>query len=181
MEYGAIFGIGYGYQLNTGLFPMVASMEYSFPSGKNLLDDLKSKIGVQIRLVQYRHVRFSAKLQGVFRRHETGLVRLLNFGSDFSGILGIYRPKWFFAGEFGFDKAIVSHFKHSMAYRDQHPQVIDGWYEPATGGNFYYGVQTGFSIKNQEVFLEGGKMVAQDFKTRPLLPFYGQIGVNFKL
>lgn len=180
MEYGTIYGLSYAYQINTRVFPIVANMEYSFPSGHNLFDDMKTKIGGQIRLIQYRHFQFSAKLHGVFRRHETELVRLLNFGSDFSGILGYYRPKWFFAGEFGFDKAIVSHFKHSNAYRDQHPQVVDGWYEPATGGNFYYGFQTGFSIKKQDIYLKAGKMYAQDFKTKPLLPFYGQLGVNFK-
>ena len=38
---------------------------------------------------------------------------LLNFGSDMSGIIGYYRAHFFVAGEAGFDKAIVTHFKHS--------------------------------------------------------------------
>ena len=107
-------------------------------------------------------------------------VRLVNFGSDMSGIVGYYRPKWFVAGEFGFDKAIVTHFRHSKAYKDQYPGVVDGWYEPATGGNLYYGLQAGFSFRKQDIFLRAGKILTQDYKTTPMVPIYGQLGYNIK-
>jgi hypothetical protein len=107
-------------------------------------------------------------------------VRLQNFGSDLSGIAGYYRRQWFISGEFGFDKAIVTHFKHAKAYKDQFPEVVDGWYEPATGGNVYYGLQAGVSFKKHDVYVRAGKMLSQDFKTQPLLPLYGQLGYNIK-
>ena len=97
-----------------------------------------------------------------------------------SGIVGYYRPKWFVAGEFGFDKAIVTHFRHSKAYKDQYPGVVDGWYEPATGGNLYYGLQAGFSFRKQDIFLRAGKILTQDYKTTPMVPIYGQLGYNIK-
>ena len=56
----------------------------------------------------------------------------------------------------------------------------DGWYEPATGGDFYYGLQGGFSMKKADITLKSGKILQQDFKSQPLLPFYGQLGLNFK-
>jgi hypothetical protein len=180
LEYGVVYGLGYGYQIKTRLFPIVANIEYSFPSGNKIFNDSKIKIGVQIRWIEYHGFQFSTKIHGVFRTYENDFVRLVNFGSDMSGIIGYYRPKLFVAGEVGFDKATVTHFSHSKAYKDQYPGVVDGWYEPATGGNFYYGLQAGFSFRKQDIYLRAGKILTQDFKTTPMVPFYGQLGFNTK-
>lgn len=180
LEYGVIYGVGYGYQINTRLFPIVVNFEYSFPSGNKIFDDFKTKIGVQIRWIEYHGFQFSTKIHGVFRRCGNDFDRLVNFGSDVSGIIGYYRPRLFVAGEVGFDKAIVTHFKHSKAYKDQYPDVVDGWYEPATGGNFYYGLQAGFSFGKQDVYLRAGKILTQDYKTTPMVPIYSQLGFNIK-
>jgi len=181
VEHGAIYGVGYGYRVKNKFFPFVANIEYSQPSGNNVLDDFKAKIGAQINWVTYHDFRFSTKIHGVFRRYENDFVRMLNFGSDLAGIAGYYRSRWFVAGEFGFDKSIVTHFKHSQMYREQYAAVVDGWYEPATGGNFYYGLQSGFTYKNYDLTLRVGKMATQDFKSTPLIPFYGQLGLNIRL
>jgi hypothetical protein len=180
MDYGIVYGLGYGYHINTSLFPIVPNIEYSFPSGNKIFDDFKTKLGVHISWIEFHHFHFSTKIHGVFRRYENDFVRLLNFGSDLAGIVGYYRSKWFVAGEVGFDKAIVTNFKHSQLYKDQYPDVVDGWYEPATGGNFYYGLQAGFSFGKHDIYLRGGKILTQDFKTEPLVPFYGQLGFNIK-
>jgi len=180
MEYGIVYGLGYGFQANTRLFPIVVNLEYSFPSGNKIFDDFKTKIGGQIRWIEYYNFQFSTKIYGVFRRYDNDFVRLLNFGSDVSGIVGYYRSKWFVAGEVGFDKAIVTNFRHSKKYNDQFPGAVDGWYEPPTGGNFYYGLQTGFSFGKQDVYIRAGKILTQDFKTTPMVPFYGQLGFNIK-
>jgi hypothetical protein len=180
LEYGVIYGLGYGYQIKNSLFPIVVNLEYSFPSGNKIFDDFKTKIGGQIRWVEFHDFQFSTKIHGVFRRYENDFVRLINFGSDLSGIVGYYRPKWFVAGEVGFDKAIVTNFRHSKEYKDQFPGVVDGWYEPATGGNFYYGLQAGFSFRKHDIYLRAGKILTQDFKTTPMVPFYAQLGYNIK-
>jgi hypothetical protein len=178
-EYGLIYGVGYGYQLNSKL-PAVLDLEYSFPSGKNFTDDFKSKIGGKVSLYEIKNFQFSVNIYGVYRRYENNLVRMKNFGSDFSGNVGYYKPKWFVAGEFGFDKAIVTNFKHSQSYREVFPEVTDGWYSPPTGGNFYYGLQTGFSFKQHDIYLKAGKIITQDFKTEPTVPFFVQLGYNFR-
>jgi len=181
MEYGMVYGIGYGYQVKNNLFPMVVGIECSMPSGDRFFQDFKTKIGGQIRLVEYNNFQFTARLQGVFRRYENSFARMLNFGSDFAGIAGYYRRGWFVAGEFGFDKAIVTHFRHTEEYKKDYPGVVDGWYEPSTGGNFYYGLQAGVSIGQQDIFLRAGKMYAQDFRTKPTVPYYGQLGFNVRI
>ncbi len=179
LEYGMIYGLGYGYYIPTK-FPIVLNIEYSFPSGDKLTDDFKTKIGGKIRLYKINNFQFSANAYGIFRRYETDFVRLQNFGSEFSGIAGYYKPKWFVACKVGFDKAIVTHFKHSEAYKQSFPDAKNGWYGPATGGNFHYGVQAGISFKHSDITLDAGKMIAQDFNTKPLLPFKIQIGCNYK-
>jgi hypothetical protein len=179
-EYGLIYGVGYGYQLNLSL-PVVLNLEYSFPSGRDFIDDFKTKIGGKVRLYKIKNFQFSVNIYGIYRRYENNLVRMQNFGSDFSGIVGYYRSKWFVAGECGFDKAIVTNLKHSQSYRDVFPQVKNGWYSPPTGGNFYYGLQTGFSFKQHDIYLKAGKIITQDFKTKPTIPFFAQLGFNFKL
>lgn len=179
-DYGLTYGVGYNYKLKAK-FPIVLNLEYSFPSGENITDDFKTKVGAQVNWFHTGNLHFVTKVHGIFRRYQNDYTRLINFGSDLSGILGYYKSKWFVAGEVGFDKAIVTHFKHSEIFKSNYPVVEDGWYEPSTGGNFYYGVQAGISGKKFDVYLKAGKLIEQDFRTSPMLPIYGQLGVNFNL
>ncbi len=180
LMHGVVLGAGYGYRLKTRM-PVILQAEYSFPAGKRLTDDFKSKLGGQVRLYQINNFHVSAKIAGIFRRHENTLVRMVNFGSDFSATLGYYKPKWFVAGDFGFDKAIVTHFKHTEVYRDIFPEVKNGWYQPSTGGNFNYGLQIGYSFKRSDIYLKAGKLLTQDFKTKPFVPLYIQLGYTFRM
>lgn len=174
-DFGFTYGIGYMRQVNTKV-PILLNLELSQPSGKEAFDDFKTKIGGQVRVYQVNHFQFIAKVQGVFRRYHNDYVRLLNFGSDMSAVIGYYKPRWFASSEFGFDKAVVTHFKHSDRYRENFPDVRDGWYKPATGGNFYFGLQGGISFKSKDITLKFGKVIQQDLKTNPTIPFYVQIG-----
>lgn len=180
VDYGLIYGVGYSYQLSSRL-PALLSAEYSFPSGNKITDDFKIKIGGQVQLFEANNIRMSVNLYGIFRRYENALVQLSNFGSSANAVVGYYSSKWFFAGEIGLDKAIVTHFKHKDGYKENFPDVQDGWYEPTTGGNFQYGLQVGYSFKRGDVYLKGGRTVTQDFKTKPTVPLYLQIGYNLKL
>lgn len=180
LEHSVRFGAAYHYQLPTKRFPTLASVDFSMPSGGDAFDDFKIRMGWQVNWWTMRHFRFSTKLNGVFRRTENDVVRLTNFGAEGIGTLGYYRKRWVVAAEVGFDKAISTHFKHSDSFRAAYPKVNvqDGWYEPATGGNFYYGLQTGFSMKRTDIYLKAGRVLTQDFKTKPLVPIYAEIGIN---
>lgn len=180
-DFGLVFGAGYDYQLNSKI-PALLSASVSFPSGKKVFDDLKTKIGGQIRLYRIDNFQLSVSILGVYRRYENPLVRLQNFGSEMTGVIGYYKPKWFAAGEFGFDKAIVTHFKHSKSFKDNvYADVKDGWYEPATGGNFNYGLQAGYSFKRSDITLKAGKIMTQNFEGTLLIPYYMQLGYAFKM
>ena len=48
-----------------------------------------------------------------------------------TAVAGYHHPRWFVAGGTGFDKAMVSHFKHSAEFKNSFPQVMDGWDEPS--------------------------------------------------
>lgn len=176
--YGLVYGVGYSHKLKSKM-PILLDASYSFPSGGKLFDDFKTKIGGQARLYSIGNFQFSASIHGIYRRYENTLVSMQNFGSEMTGVIGYYKPKWFVAGEVGFDKAIVTNFKHSQSFKDNYPQVVDGWYIP-TGGNFYYDLQTGFSFNQHDIYLKVGMIISQDFKTTPLIPWYGQIGYNYK-
>jgi hypothetical protein len=178
-DYGMTIGAGYGYHLKAPL-PIILNADFSMPSGQTIGDDFKSKAGVQIRVYEWKSLCFSAEVQGVFRRYESDYVRLLNFGSDLSGTLGFYRPHWFAAAQIGFDKAIVTHFKNSEIMQNDYPGIQNGWYQPSTGGIFYYGLQGGYSFSKADVYMKAGKVIEQDFRTSPLIPFYGQIGLSWK-
>lgn len=179
-EYGFVYGIGYAYRLETKI-PMVLEGSVSFASGEVILDDFKTKIGGQINLYQIENFNFNAAVHGIYRRYGNPLVTLQNFGADATAIIGYYKPKWFAAGEFGFDKAIVTHFKHADIYTDVYPDIKNGWFEPATGGYFNFGIQGGYSFNRSDITLRAGKVMTEDFKTSPLVPFYLQLGYNYKL
>ena len=181
LDYSVSYGVGYGYKLNTKL-PVVLNTNFSMPAGENMFDDFKTKIGGQVFLLNKSNFVGSISLFGIYRKYQTQLVRLQNFGSDIKGTFGYYKTRWFTAAEVGFDKAIVTHFKHSQKYRDEiYAEVVNGWYEPATGGNFYYGLQGGYSFKKVDMTINLGKVVSQDFKTSPFLPFYLNLGINYRL
>lgn len=179
LDFGVKYQLGYSHQLHTKR-PALLHIEQSHFAGDRLLEDFATRTGVQVNWIQTGDFHISTDVRGVFRRFENSLVRLANFGCDVSGAVGYYRPKWFVALEAGFDKAIVTNFKHSDDYREDFPGVQDGWYEPATGGNFRYGTRIGLSVRKVDLYLKAGNLITQDFKTRPFVPFYGDLGCTVK-
>jgi hypothetical protein len=180
IEYGLILGAGYGYQLKSNR-PIVLGLEYSFPTGNNVFDDFKTKMGALVKIYQTGNIHYSVKIQSLFRQYQSDFVRLINVGSDQSVIAGYYSKKWFVAGEAGLDKAIATHFKHSESFKEIYPMVRDGWYEPSTGGNFYYTLLAGFSFGKMDAYMKAGKLVTEDFRSEPMIPFTVQLGFNIKI
>ncbi|MCU0467238.1 MAG: hypothetical protein MUF58_01440 [Arcicella sp.] len=177
LDYGLSYGVNYGRKLNTKL-SMVLNGEFSLPSGNKVLEDFKVKMGVQLELIHSGNFSATVKVNGIFRRFENDYARLLNFGSEFATVAGYYKPRWYIAGEISFDKAIVTHIKHLSAALDNNPDLTTGWYIP-TGGNFAYGIQSGMALgQKNDLNLKIGKLLNQNFKTEPTLPFYFQIGYN---
>lgn len=176
-DYGATTQIGYCRAVD--LFrPAVLGVEYSFPMGKELFDDFKVRLGGQIEVLTLGGFSTTVKVYSVFRRHETSLVRIASFGSDLGVAMGYYQPVWFIGGEFGFDKAITSHLKHSGIMRASFPGIRDGWLVP-TGGNFHYGLEGGVTVGALvDLSVRIGATRAQGQDVDAVIPLYLQVGVG---
>ncbi len=161
--------------------PLLVFLDVTIPTGKKTLDDFKVRMGAQKKLIGFDKFIVSAAFSAIYRRYESDFVRMQNFGSEASATAGYYKKKWFVAGEFGFDKAIITQFKHKDEYKLLFPDVKDGWYEHSAGGIFNYGLQGGFSLKNADITINAGKLITQDFKTNPAIPFYVKFGFNIRV
>jgi hypothetical protein len=180
-DYSVSYNLGYGYRLRTKT-PILLNGNFIAPSGEKLMNDFKTKIGGQIIFFNKPKLKGSIALNGIFRRYENPLVRLQNFGSELKGTFGYYRPKYFIAVEVGFDKAIATKFEHSETFKETvFPEIKDGWYEPATGGNYQYGLQTGYSLNKSDITFNIGMVKTQDFKSTPLIPYYLMLGYNLRI
>ena len=175
-DYSTAAGIGYGQKLRTTL-PILLNIEYSLPFGNTIFDDFKTKLGGQAEVLHLDNFSVSVKAYGIFRRYENKYVRLVDFGSEFATNFGYYRNNWYVAGEFGFDKAIATNIKNSEEMKTIYPGVQDGWYVP-TGGNFNFGIVSGYSFANNDLYAKIGTRMTEDFKSSPTVPYYLQIGYN---
>jgi hypothetical protein len=141
------------------------------------IKDYRARLGVQTAVIGWRSLRLTGSATFIARGTENTIYSAVGFGSDFTGTLGLYRRGWFAAGEFGFDKEIITHVTNSDWYRRWFYQdARDGWYIP-TGGNFHSGLVTGVAIRGVEFaaraglrWSEGGDAV--------LPPFYGSVGIG---
>jgi len=175
-DYAATVGVGYGYRIETKV-PTVFSAQISLPAGENVGDDFKAKLGGQVRVVQRGRFQATVAIFGLYRQTTNHLVKLQNFGGEFTGVIGYYRPRWFVAAECGFDKAIVTRIRNSEAMKHIYPGVRDGWYVP-TGGNFVFALQAGYSFSSLDIVLKTGKTVDQNLNTSAMMPITFQLGVN---
>lgn len=178
-DFGVTTQIGYGKKVDA-FRPIVWTIDYSFPKGKDIVDDFKVRLGGQISIYEENNFVLSAKIYGNLRRHQTKLVRMISFGSEMAGVLGYYKPTWHLAGEFGFDKSIITELKHSEIMQDNYPEIVNGWFIPS-GGHFYYGIQGSKTIGNRfEVSLRLGATNAESDDENALLPVYTQLGLIYK-
>jgi hypothetical protein len=139
--------------------------------------DFRARLQARTTLVRWRSLRLVGSAAFITRGTENSIYRALNFGSDFTGAAGVYRRRWFVAGEFGFDKAIITHVTNSDWYRENfYPDAKDGWYLDA-GGTYHYGVVTGVAIGRAELGLRAGWLRTEDFNDM-VPPMYAGLGVG---
>lgn len=178
-NFGVTTQVSYARSL-TIIKPVVFSVDYSNSMGNVVLDDFKVRYGGQVELMEFGGFSVTAKIYSNFRRFKNALVRTVSFGSDFAAVAGFYMPTWYAAGEFGFDKSIISHFKHSEVMKANIPQIHDGWYIP-TGGHYYYGIQGNKTLgETLDISLRLGFTKAQFNDEDAILPVYVQVGTGFR-
>jgi hypothetical protein len=178
-DFGATAQVGYAHSF-TIILSVLVGLDYSFPMGGVLLDDFKVRLGGQIEVVEIGGFSATVKIMSNLRRYQTQLVRIVSFGSDFAALAGYYRPTWYAAGEFGFDKSITSYLKHSDLMKAVFPAIKDGWYIPS-GGHYYYGIQAGKTIgETFELSLRMGATRVQFDDEEAMLPYYAQLGLGVR-
>lgn len=179
VDHGSYYGLSYGHVLKNSIVAMVIGSELTVPFGDDIIDDWKWKTGLEAELLQLGALSVTFKPSVVARRYESPLVRLYNFGVDFALTVGYVRPRWGAVAVAGFDKAVVTHFKHGLL-RDYYPNILDGWFLP-TGGNFRFGARVHYSVGRWTAFAMVGKQYGQDFDDNPTIPFFGEISLQTKL
>lgn len=178
-DFGVTAQLGYSRSF-TLIRPVMVGVDFSLPMGSDLLDDFKVRLGGQMEIVEIDGFSATIKISSVFRRHQTALVRIVSFGSDLGLVAGYYKPTWSVAGEFGFDKSIATHLRHSDVMKANYPAIKDGWYLP-TGGHFYYGIQGSKTIGEiLDLSLRLGATKAQFNDENAVLPYYVQLGLGVR-
>jgi hypothetical protein len=139
--------------------------------------DFRARLGTQTSLLQWRSVHATGSAMAIMRGTENAVYRGFNWGADVSGTVGVYRPRWFAAGELGKDKAVVTHVTHSDWYRDSYHQgAKDGWYLDA-GGTERIGLTSGVTIGRTELALRAGWQRTEDGNATTS-PVYASLGVG---
>ena len=140
--------------------------------------DFRTRIGAQASLVQWRSMHLTGSATFITRGTENSIYRGINFGADITGTLGVYRPRWFAAGEGGFDKAIVTHVRHTDWYRQNYyADAKDGWYIDA-GGTYHVGLAGGYALGRTELVGRFGLLRTERYKELST-PGYATLGVGF--
>ena len=180
MDPAFVGSLGYGRVVTVKRHDFQLSGDVGMVTSKMDTRDFRARLGVQTSLVQWRDVHLTGSASFITRGTENAIYKGLNFGADITGSLGVYRSKWFAAGEAGFDKAIVTHVTHSDWYREHHyAEAKDGWYID-TGGTWHGGLTGGVTLGRAE--LMGRIGWHQTEKHNALMsPMYASLGVGFRL
>jgi hypothetical protein len=142
--------------------------------------DYRARLDAFTSLVHWRALHLTGSAAFITRGTENSIYQGLNFGADVTGALGVYRRGWFAAGEFGFDKAIITHITNSEWYRTYfYPDAKDGWYLTG-GGTFHYGFAAGLGLGPTELVARYGWRRTEKFGelTPPMYVSLG-FGVGF--
>jgi hypothetical protein len=173
-----VTSLGYARVIPLGDHAVQLSGEAGVVAARMDTRDFRTRLQVQTSLLQWRSLHFTGSATFITRGTENVIYRGLNMGSDFTGTVGVYRKGWFTAGEFGFDKAIITHVTHTDWYRTHYyPDAKDGWYLNA-GGTFHYGVTAGLALGRAELVGRFGWVRTEDFNDL-LSPVHGSIGLGF--
>lgn len=173
-----VTSVGYGRVIRLFDRPILLTGDLGVVAAEMDSRDFRARLGAVATIVHWRSLHLTGSARFITRGTDNSIYRGLNFGADLAGSLGVYRPGWFAAGEFGFDKAVTTHITHSEWYRAYfYPEARDGWYLNA-GGTFRYGLMGGFNVGRIELCGRLGWQRTEDFNDL-VPPMYASLGVGF--
>ena len=172
-----VTSLGYGRAVSIGGHAFQLTGDLGVATARMDARDFRLRMGVQSSVALWRSLRITGSAAAITRGTENSIYRGYDFGADVTGALGFYRPGWFVAGEFGKDKAVITHVEHTDWYRDHYyPDAEDGWYLDA-GGTFHYGLAGGVTLGRAELAGRFGFLRTEDFN--PMTPpLFGSLGLG---
>jgi len=177
---GVIYGLHYGKIINIKKIIFIPFVDLSLPVGERVLDDYKFKLGTSLRLLQNKNWILTGGVSLLNQRYENPFVKMQNLGVETFLQFGLYKEKWFLNVNISNDYLFATHFKHSEAYQKNYAGATNGWYQN-TGNNLSLGLNIGYSFKKLDITLSPGIVKTDRFKSSPTLPFYGKLGINYKI
>ncbi len=160
--------LGHEFQIGT---------DVGIAAAKPDVKDFRARVEIQSTVLRYESLQLTGSAAFVTRGTENVVYRGLDFGADITGMLGVYKPGWFAAAQFGKDKAIITHITHTDWYRQHvYQDAKDGWYLDA-GGTFHYGMMAGLTVGRTELVGRAGYRKTEDWN-QILPPFYGSVGIG---
>jgi hypothetical protein len=176
-EYGFVAGVGYGRLVRALGRPWLVGGDATLGWAEVDLHDYRLRASIAAPIASYGNWQLVGALAPTLRGTDNDAGRMVDVGVDFGITAGRYVPRWFAAGELGFDWAIATHVTNSPMYRDViFADARDGWYSNA-GGNLRYGLQAGLTLGRYTATLRAGQL--RDVSGgQPLLPFYGTLAVD---
>ena len=174
-----VTSVGYARDMRIAGQPWQLGAEVGVVAADFDVQDFRARLVARSALLRWRSVRLIGSAAFITRGTENTIYRALNFGADFTGTVGVYQPRWFLAGEFGYDEAIITYLTHSDWYRDNYyPDAKDGWYLN-TDGTFHYGVTSGVSLGQTEIAVRAGQRRTEDFNELAQ-PYYLAMGLGVR-
>jgi hypothetical protein len=171
--------VGYGRVVPVGGRNVLVTGDVGAATANMDVRDFRARIGVQGSVARWRSVHLTGSFTAIARGTENSIYQGFGWGADITGGIGVYRPRWFTAAEYGKDKSIITHVTHSDWYREHYyPDAKDGWYLDA-GGTYHYGVASGVSLGRTEVSGRFGLLRTEHGNTL-MPPMYASVGVSLK-
>lgn len=178
VEYGMVAGLGYtrGFSVLGRTTLLTASV--TLPVAGTDAGDYSTRLGTTVPLYGYDAWRVDLTLGGSMKGTRNSVSEMMSLGADGALIGGYYTPRWFVAGEGGYDGAIATHIDHTQGYRDHYEDVRDGWYVD-TGSNIRLGVAGGVTFGRYDIVARAGQ--ARDRTgNNHMVPAYATLGVGFR-
>lgn len=174
-----VSAVGYGRVIPLFGHPFQFTGEVGLAAAHLDTRDFRARVGAETSVLRWRSLHLTGSATFITRGTENAIYRGLNFGADLTGRFGVYRRGWFLAGEFGFDKAIITHLTHSDWYREHYyAGARDGWYLDA-GGTYHYGATAGIGFGRLELTGRFNWVRTEEWDALPS-PVVGSVGVGVR-
>jgi len=180
LNFGFSYGLHYARVFSIQNHLLLPFAEFSLPTGKSPADDYTVKLGASLPLLKNNNWQAMATVALANRQNKNPFVSMQSLALAPALQFGYYNTRWFFALNAGIDYGMALYLRHSAAYKANYKQVRDGWYAPEVV-NTLLGFNTGLCYKKTAFTLRAGLLRTRGFSETPTLPFYGELGLYYKL